>query len=64
MLKKLCDRCKKEIERSEGEVDFDSYFYNIIYRKIFCNKCAIDIMNVIDYECDRYKLKINVEREE
>ena len=35
----------------------------IDYRKTLCPECAIDIMNIIDIECDGYKLITKVEEE-
>jgi len=58
---KFCDRCKKNIDN----IPLRSLFTLRIVktnsdisemRKTFCEECANDIMNLIDYECDRYRL--------
>lgn len=36
----------------------------IDYNKVFCQSCATDLMNIIDIECDRYKLITKVEEGE
>ena len=75
MFKSFCDRCKKEMGYLKSyEIvhlkieDSKEYALNdekgIEYNKILCPDCATDIMNIIDFECDGYKLKIGVETEE
>lgn len=75
MEKILCDRCKKDIthigrlKQIELLIKNDWFksagFKNdgFEYHKTLCRECANDIMNFIDYECDRYKLKTFVEED-
>ena len=74
MNKTFCDRCKKDISNYKVyEVvrltieDQKQYAVNdekgIEYHKYFCQECAIDFMNMIDIECDRYNLKTFVEED-
>lgn len=60
----FCDRCKKSLD--EIPVKNNRYLeirkpstlsYDYEMRKTLCEECANDIMNIIDYECDRYKLE-------
>lgn len=75
MNKTFCDRCKKDISNlkvyemvSLGIKDLKQYALNdekgIKYNKTICPECAIDLMNIIDIECDEYILKTCVERSE
>lgn len=72
MNKTFCDRCKKDIshlkiyELVSLEIkDMKEYALNdekgTEYHKSICPECAIDFMNIIDIECDRYNLKTHVE---
>ena len=74
MNKVYCDRCKKDIgnlktyELVNLQInDLKEYATNneksIDYRRTLCPECAIDLMNIIDIECDRYKLITKVEEE-
>ena len=74
MNKVYCDRCKRELGNLKTyEVvnlqinDLKEYATNdeksLEYHKTICLDCAIDIMNIIDIECDRYKLITKVEEE-
>ena len=74
MNKVYCDRCKKDLGnlRSYELVnlqisDLKEYALNnekgINYNKVICPECAVDLMNIIDIECDRYKLITKVEGE-
>ena len=74
MNKVYCDRCKKDIGHLKGYElvnlqinDLKEYATNnersIDYHKTLCPECAIDLMNIIDIECDRYKLITKVEEE-
>ena len=74
MKKIYCDRCKidmgylKTYELVNLQInDLKEYATNdekgIDYHKIICPECAVDLMNVIDIECDRYKLITKVEEE-
>ena len=75
MNKIYCDRCKKDLGNLKSyEVvnlqinDLKEYVTNmeegIDYNKVLCPSCAIDLMNIIDIECDRYKLITKVEEGE
>ena len=64
MEKCFCDRCKKcmdEIPVKSNRIlkiektGMINYGYEM--RKFLCEECANDIMNMVDYECDRYKLE-------
>lgn len=68
MEKCFCDRCKKcmdEVPVKSNRIlkieipGMMKYEYEM--RKFLCKECANDIMNIIDYECDRYKLNSIVE---
>ena len=74
MNKVYCDRCKKDMgylktyELANLQInDLKEYATNndkgIDYRKTLCPECVIDLMNIIDIECDRYKLITKVEEE-
>ena len=74
MNKVYCDRCKKDVgnlktcELVNLQInDLKEYATNnekgIDYHKTLCPECTIDIMNIIDIECDRYKLITKVEEE-
>lgn len=74
MKKVYCDRCKKDIGKLKSYElinlqinDLKEYDTNddkgINYHKTICPKCAIDLMNIINIECDRYKLITKVEEE-
>ena len=74
MNKIYCDRCKKDIgnlktyELINLQInDLKEYATNnekgIDYHKTLCPECSIDLMNIIDIECDRYKLITKVEEE-
>lgn len=74
MNKVYCDRCKKDIGNLKSYElvnlqinDLKEYALsnakNIDYHKTICPDCATDIMNIIDIECDRYKLITKVEEE-
>ena len=74
MNKVYCDRCKKDIgtlktyELVNLQInDLKEYATNddkgINYHKTICPECVIDLMNIIDIECDRYKLITKVEEE-
>ena len=75
MNKIYCDRCKKDLGNFKSYElvnlkinDLKEYATNmeegIDYNKVLCPSCAIDLMNIIDIECDRYKLITNVEEGE
>ena len=74
MNKVYCDRCKKDMgylknyELVDLQIkDLKEYALNnekgINYNKTICPECAIDLMNIIDIECDKYKLITKVEEE-
>ena len=74
MNKVYCDRCKKDIGNLKSYElvnlqinDLKEYATNnekgIDYHKTLCPECSIDLMNIIDIECDRYKLITKVEEE-
>lgn len=74
MNKVYCDKCKKDIGNLKSYElvnlqvnDLKAYATNnekgIDYHKTLCQECAIDLMNIIDFECDRYKLITKVEEE-
>ena len=74
MNKTFCDRCKKDIShlKSYGVISLDikdlkEYALDnekgIEYHKTICPECATDIMNIVDFECDRYNLKTYVEED-
>lgn len=74
MNKVYCDRCKKDIgnlktyELVNLQInDLKEYATNnekgIDYHKTLCPECSTDLMNIIDIECDRYKLITKVEEE-
>ena len=74
MNKVYCDRCKKDMgylktyELVNLKInDLKEYALNneqgINHNKTICPECAIDLMNIIDIECDRYKLIMKVEEE-
>lgn len=74
MNKIYCDRCKKDLGNFKSYElvnlkinDLKEYATNmeegIDYNKVLCPSCAIDLMNIIDIECDRYKLITKVEEE-
>lgn len=74
MNKVYCDRCKKDIGKLKSYElvnlqinDLKEYATNnekgIDYRRTLCPECSIDLMNIIDIECDRYKLITKVEEE-
>lgn len=74
MNKVYCDRCKKDIGKLKSYElvnlqinDLKEYATNnekgIDYRRTLCPECVIDLMNIIDIECDRYKLITKVEEE-
>ena len=67
MNKIFCDRCKKDLgnlkvyevpslEIKDMKEDATEE-KGIDYNKTLCPSCAIDIMNIIDIECDKYELK-------
>lgn len=64
MHKEFCDRCKKDISNLKtyetSWVSVYSMENEISCRKTLCSSCAIDIMNIIDIECDKYELKTEV----
>lgn len=75
MNKIYCDRCKKDLGNLKSYElvnlkinDLKEYVTNmeesIDYNKVLCPSCAIDLMNIIDIECDRYKLITKVEEGE
>lgn len=75
MRKTYCDRCKKDLSNLKCYElvnlkinDLKEYAKDtekgIDYNKVFCQSCAIDLMNIIDIECDRYKLITKVEEGE
>lgn len=74
MDKTFCDRCKKDIGSLKAyEVpslkirDMKEYATEekgMDYNKTLCPGCAIDIMNIIDIECDKYELKTEVKRKD
>lgn len=75
MNKTYCDRCKKDLDNLKSfELvnlkinDLKEYAKDnekgINYSKVFCPSCAIDLMNIIDIECNRYKLITKVEEGE
>ena len=74
MNKVYCDRCKKDLGNLKHYElvnlkieDLKEYALNdekgIQYSKTLCPSCSIDIINIIDSECDRYKLITKVEEE-
>ena len=74
MNKVYCDRCKKDLgnlktyELVDLQInDLKEHAINnekgLEYHKTICPNCAIDLMNIIDIECDRYKLITKVEEE-
>jgi len=60
MLKRFCDRCKKEIDGLSRSISISKERCLLpeeeLYKKEICEECANDFMNMIDYECGRYKL--------
>lgn len=60
MKKEYCDRCKEEIgiwpinkiecKREEMAITKE------LFEKKVCEKCMNDLINIMDYECSRYKL--------
>ena len=63
MLKRFCDRCKKEIKRlslEERNISINEYKENRYEKhidKYLCEECMNDFINYIEYECDRYILR-------
>ena len=54
---KFCDRCKRKIKYNEvNDVFIRNYATDCLLRKEICEECTNDIINMIEYECDRYKL--------
>lgn len=54
---KFCDRCKRKIKYNEvNDVFIRNYVTDCLLRKEICEECTNDIINMIKYECDRYKL--------
>lgn len=75
MRKTYCDRCKKDLSNLKWSElvnlkinDLKEYAKDnekcIDYNKVLCQSCATDLMNIIDIECDRYKLITKVEEGE
>lgn len=66
MKKRFCDRCKKElIDENICNIKIsgncvNGYFSKTILDKEICEECAIDMTNIIDYECDRYVFRPTV----
>lgn len=70
MMKYFCDRCKKDIgdlkvyEQVSLKIeDLKRYATEedgIEYHKTLCPECAVDIMNIVDFECTKYELKTSV----
>ncbi len=59
MVKRFCDRCKEELDyREMVELNIKpERTDNTGYLSIqICEKCANDFANMIDYECQRFKL--------
>ncbi|MDO4282371.1 MAG: hypothetical protein Q4D02_01930 [Clostridia bacterium] len=62
MLKRFCDRCKKEIpelnheERNLSINECKKHTYKTHIDKYLCEECMNDFINYIEYECNRYKL--------
>lgn len=74
MNKVYCDRCKRDLgilktyelvnlQMNDLKEYATTNDRGIDYHKTICPDCAIDIMNIIDIECDRYKLITKVEEE-
>ena len=54
---KFCDRCKRKIKYNEvSDVFIRNYVTDCLLRKEICEECANDFINMIEYECGRYKL--------
>lgn len=77
MQKQFCDRCKGEIKESYSTSELyiempekprgvcDIFLPNKKIHKDLCEKCVNDILNIIEYECDRFQssLVITVSKE-
>ena len=54
----FCDRCKRKINSDENNrlaiINYPTE--KCLLDKEMCEECANDIANMIEYECDRYKL--------
>lgn len=55
---KFCDRCKRKINSDENSkltiINYSTGKY--LLDKEMCEECTNDIINMIEYECGRYKL--------
>ena len=68
MFKTFCDRCKKDISslkvyetvslKMEDQVAYATEKEGISYSKTLCPDCATDFMNILDFECNRFELKV------
>ncbi len=55
MFQRFCDRCKRKIKGIDV-IDVSINSNKEDFHKEVCEECASDIMNLIEYECDRHKL--------
>lgn len=72
MFKTFCDRCKKDISflktyemvnlKIEDMKEYATDKKGISYSKTLCPGCAIDFMNILDFECDRFELKTEAKK--
>ena len=59
MLKRICDRCKLEIKEDEkmNHLYVDEYGKASYKKSIeICDSCMNDFVNMIEYECEIYKI--------
>lgn len=67
MMLRICDRCKREIKETDGwkrKINIVEYggagIANYVYEKEICKDCAIDIMNILDFEFNQFKYESKV----
>ena len=71
MRMRFCDRCKKDITNSNQEdiLDLDiNKFNNLtgkksVYNKTVCLNCSTEITNLIEKECCKYQINIEIKEE-
>lgn len=64
MKKEYCDRCKEEFKEwpiYRIECKKENYsIERLNFSKKVCEKCMNELLNIIDYECNRYKLETKI----
>lgn len=66
MRKRFCDRCKEELKNEEDnyikivEDNYKEEKCEVVINKELCKSCMEDLVNMVNFECNRYTLKTEV----